>query len=165
MGSIIHTFSHRSNPLYGEFIDWLSELLAFKEQLCSMELDQATHPFVSGRCQAPTATETWAAVIELYSWLSSVFTGRCCYSSVIRPPFSSSFFLNYLVATVLSFRFNKQTPPLNRFSVVNSDLNLKTFDVYNCLLEPGSSVSIVPGYGLDDWAIQVRSPAGKGFFL
>jgi hypothetical protein len=32
--------------------------------------------------------------------------------------------------------------------------------------EPGSSVSIVSGYGLDDWAIEVRSPAErKGFFL
>jgi hypothetical protein len=25
--------------------------------------------------------------------------------------------------------------------------------------EPGSSVSIVPGYGLEEWAIEVRSPA------
>jgi hypothetical protein len=32
--------------------------------------------------------------------------------------------------------------------------------------EPGSSVSIMSGYGLDDWAIDVRSPAeAKGFFL
>jgi hypothetical protein len=32
--------------------------------------------------------------------------------------------------------------------------------------EPGSSVSIVSGYGLDDWAIEVWSPAiAKGFFL
>jgi hypothetical protein len=32
--------------------------------------------------------------------------------------------------------------------------------------EPGSSVSIVPVYGLDDRAIEVRSPAeAKGFFL
>jgi hypothetical protein len=32
--------------------------------------------------------------------------------------------------------------------------------------EPGSSVSIVPGYGLDDRAIEVRSLAeAKGFFL
>jgi hypothetical protein len=30
----------------------------------------------------------------------------------------------------------------------------------------GNSVSIVPGYGLDDRAIKVRSPAeAKGFFL
>jgi hypothetical protein len=29
-----------------------------------------------------------------------------------------------------------------------------------------SSVSIVSGYGLDDWVIEVRSPAeAKGFFL
>jgi hypothetical protein len=32
--------------------------------------------------------------------------------------------------------------------------------------EPGSSVSIVSGYGLDDRAIKVRYPAeAKGFFL
>jgi hypothetical protein len=32
--------------------------------------------------------------------------------------------------------------------------------------EPGSSVSIVSGYGLDDLAIKVRSPVeAKGFFL
>jgi hypothetical protein len=32
--------------------------------------------------------------------------------------------------------------------------------------EPGSSVSIVSGYGLDDQTIEVRSPAqAKGFFL
>jgi hypothetical protein len=32
--------------------------------------------------------------------------------------------------------------------------------------EPGSSVSIVSGYGMDEQAIEVRSPAeAKGFFL
>jgi hypothetical protein len=32
--------------------------------------------------------------------------------------------------------------------------------------EPGSSVSIVSGYGLDDRVIQFRSPVeAKGFFL
>jgi hypothetical protein len=32
--------------------------------------------------------------------------------------------------------------------------------------EPGSSVSIVPGYGLDGQEIEFRSPAeAKGFFL
>jgi hypothetical protein len=32
--------------------------------------------------------------------------------------------------------------------------------------EPGSSVSIVSGYGLDDRAMEVRFPAeAKGFFL
>jgi hypothetical protein len=32
--------------------------------------------------------------------------------------------------------------------------------------EPGSSVSLMSGYGLDDRAIKVRSPAkAKGFFL
>jgi hypothetical protein len=34
------------------------------------------------------------------------------------------------------------------------------------LIEPGSSVNIVSGYGLDDQAIEVRSLAeAKGFFL
>jgi hypothetical protein len=34
------------------------------------------------------------------------------------------------------------------------------------MCEPGSSVSIVSGYGLDDRAMEVRSPAdAKGFFL
>jgi hypothetical protein len=34
------------------------------------------------------------------------------------------------------------------------------------IFELGSSVSIVSGYGLDDLAIEVRSPAkAKGFFL
>jgi hypothetical protein len=37
---------------------------------------------------------------------------------------------------------------------------------YPSNLEPGSSVSIVSGYGLDDRAIEVRYPAeAKGFFL
>jgi hypothetical protein len=32
--------------------------------------------------------------------------------------------------------------------------------------QPGSSVSIVSGYGLDDRAIEVRSPAeARGYFL
>jgi hypothetical protein len=32
--------------------------------------------------------------------------------------------------------------------------------------EPGSLVSILSGYGLDHWVIEVRSPAeAKGFFL
>jgi hypothetical protein len=36
----------------------------------------------------------------------------------------------------------------------------------NTNYEPGSSVSIVSGYGLDDRAIEVRSPAeAKRFFL
>jgi hypothetical protein len=35
-----------------------------------------------------------------------------------------------------------------------------------CSGEPGSSVSIVSGCGLEDRAIEVRSPAeAKGFFL
>jgi hypothetical protein len=34
------------------------------------------------------------------------------------------------------------------------------------MFEPGSSISIVSGYGLDDWVIEVRSPAEvKGFFF
>jgi hypothetical protein len=32
-------------------------------------------------------------------------------------------------------------------------------------IEPGSSVSIASGYGLDDLAIEVRSPAERAFFL
>jgi hypothetical protein len=41
---------------------------------------------------------------------------------------------------------------------------LATCSLSHC--EPGSSVSIVSGYGLDDRAIEVRSPAeAKGFFL
>jgi hypothetical protein len=43
-------------------------------------------------------------------------------------------------------------------------LNLKLVVRYES--EPGSSVSIVSGYGLDDLAIEVRSPReAKGFFL
>jgi hypothetical protein len=34
------------------------------------------------------------------------------------------------------------------------------------LSDPGSSVGIVSVYGLDDWTIEIRSPAeAKGFFL
>jgi hypothetical protein len=34
------------------------------------------------------------------------------------------------------------------------------------LMRAGSSVSIVSGYGLDNWAMEVRSPAeAEGFFL
>jgi hypothetical protein len=37
---------------------------------------------------------------------------------------------------------------------------------YGVNTEPGSSVSIVSGYGLDDWAIEVQSPAeAEDFFL
>jgi hypothetical protein len=37
---------------------------------------------------------------------------------------------------------------------------------YINMSEPGSSVGIVSGYGLEDQAIEVRSPAeAKGFFL
>jgi hypothetical protein len=32
------------------------------------------------------------------------------------------------------------------------------------MCEPGSSVSVVPGHGLDDQAIEVRSPAGPKDF-
>jgi hypothetical protein len=36
--------------------------------------------------------------------------------------------------------------------------------LYDLAVEPGSSVSVVFGYGLDDRAIDVRSPAeAKGF--
>jgi hypothetical protein len=45
---------------------------------------------------------------------------------------------------------------------VEGHIRLVVYDDY----EPGSSVSIVPGYRLDDRAIEVRSPAEeKGFFL
>jgi hypothetical protein len=38
--------------------------------------------------------------------------------------------------------------------------------VEDSIFEPGSSVSILSGYGLDDRAIEIRSPAeAKGFFL
>jgi hypothetical protein len=38
--------------------------------------------------------------------------------------------------------------------------------VHTVFLEPGSSVSVVSGYGLDDWAIEVRFLAeAKGFFV
>jgi hypothetical protein len=38
--------------------------------------------------------------------------------------------------------------------------------VHTILLEPGSSVNVVSGYGLGDRAIEVRSQAeAKGFFL
>jgi hypothetical protein len=37
---------------------------------------------------------------------------------------------------------------------------------YSGVGEPGSSVNIVSGYALDDWAIEVRSPAeARGLFL
>jgi hypothetical protein len=43
--------------------------------------------------------------------------------------------------------------------------NLKNVLLPVTLWGQGSSVSIVSGYGLDDWAIEVRSPAGtKDFF-
>jgi hypothetical protein len=36
----------------------------------------------------------------------------------------------------------------------------------NFVDEPGSSVSIVSGYGVEDWVIEVRSPAeATGFLL
>jgi hypothetical protein len=38
------------------------------------------------------------------------------------------------------------------------------FDLYRICEEPGSSGSTVSGYGLDDRAIQVRSPAGPKDF-
>jgi hypothetical protein len=49
----------------------------------------------------------------------------------------------------------------------NSLWNSVSFVVtVSVLSEPGSSVSIVSGYGLDDRAIEVRFPAeAKAFFL
>jgi hypothetical protein len=47
----------------------------------------------------------------------------------------------------------------------NSDLSRLIISA-GCSCEPSSSVSIVSGYGLDDRAIEVQSPAeAKGFFL
>jgi hypothetical protein len=44
--------------------------------------------------------------------------------------------------------------------------DLKYITVLKMFGEPGTSVSIVSGYGLDDRAIEVRFPAeAKGFFL
>jgi hypothetical protein len=52
------------------------------------------------------------------------------------------------------------------FSVVTDDSIFKTEHSHHEGSEPGSSVSTVPGYGLDYRAIDVRSPAeAKGFFL
>jgi hypothetical protein len=51
---------------------------------------------------------------------------------------------------------------LYQFGEINVGLRL----LYVCPVNRGSSVSIVSGYGLDDLAIEVRSPAeAKGFFL
>jgi hypothetical protein len=44
--------------------------------------------------------------------------------------------------------------------------NVKYYTCNVYLSEPGSSDSIVSGYGLDDWAIEVQSLAkAKAFFL
>jgi hypothetical protein len=44
--------------------------------------------------------------------------------------------------------------------------NIKVNISSTYVTDPGSSVSIVSGYGLDDRAIDVRTPAeAKGFFL
>jgi hypothetical protein len=52
--------------------------------------------------------------------------------------------------------------PIVLWAVACSDRFLS----YTAYYEPGSSVSIVSGYGLDDRAIEVRSLAGqRGFFL
>jgi hypothetical protein len=45
-----------------------------------------------------------------------------------------------------------------------SPVSILPLGLHTC--EPGGSVSIVSGYGLDDRAIEVRFPAeAKGFFL
>jgi hypothetical protein len=41
---------------------------------------------------------------------------------------------------------------------------LSLLDAYNVIMEPGSSVSIVSDYGLDNRTIGVRSPAGAKDF-
>jgi hypothetical protein len=44
------------------------------------------------------------------------------------------------------------------------DQSIHYLKKYSVVLEPGSSGSIVSDYGLDDWAIGVRSPAGAKDF-
>jgi hypothetical protein len=39
------------------------------------------------------------------------------------------------------------------------------YNNFCCFEELGSSVSIISGYGLDDWAMDVRSPAEAKEFL
>jgi hypothetical protein len=60
---------------------------------------------------------------------------------------------------------NTQPPITNRRFVLCDEYSLHK-RLYDLEGEPGSSVSIVSGYGLDDRAIDVRSPAeAKGFLL
>jgi hypothetical protein len=54
--------------------------------------------------------------------------------------------------------------PLSPFLILIYFFSLAPF--FSPLFEPGSSVSIVSDYGLDNRAIEVRSPSeAKGFFL
>jgi hypothetical protein len=51
-------------------------------------------------------------------------------------------------------------------SIIQTSFGFSISGIVLIFCEPGSSVSIVSGYGLDDRAIEVRSPAEeKGFFL
>jgi hypothetical protein len=51
------------------------------------------------------------------------------------------------------------------FTITKPQAYLLVFIIcHNIYCEPGSSVSIVSGYGLDDQAIEVRSPAGERIF-
>jgi hypothetical protein len=76
----------------------------------------------------------------------------------------------------LSSLYRRLYPPESGFTpahsyniTISSGANILLYNIYSCnynSCKPGSSVSIVSGYGLDDCAIEVRSPAeAKGFFL
>jgi hypothetical protein len=62
---------------------------------------------------------------------------------------------------IISFKLS----PLFFTTEITNDCDfLRVYGYMYCSKSWGSSVSIVSGYGLDDWAIQVRSPAeAKGF--
>jgi hypothetical protein len=56
------------------------------------------------------------------------------------------------------------TTPNNVLSYHN--FGFHGYILYTSLYEPGSSVSTVSGYRLDDWVIEAQSPAkARGFFL
>jgi hypothetical protein len=71
--------------------------------------------------------------------------------------------------TGINYRFIFNTKLITAFeSYLFSRINGNSINITNIFLkfEPGSSVSTVSGYGLDDRAIEVRFPAeARGFFL
>jgi hypothetical protein len=92
---------------------------------------------------------------------------------LIQNLFSASYFcwtllrfISSLLSSVIPFfwlDFLINLSDLSYTSLRPSTLFSKQYSI-DC--EPGSSVSIVSGYGLDDWTIEARSPAeAKGFFL